>query len=239
MEKYIVKEISCNDNYIYYESLKDDIESNFASDILIGLNKDYHGINSGLLDFIINNLLYYSNYEVETYYKNNIATYIIDEVRKYKKISLKQALSIAKIIKNSDCYYQSEKIKAITDILSVIYCKEYKNTCLRGYCQSDWIYCFYSKDIEYTFIQYIEAVLFATGKEIYISNEKIDINNIDDINSFEYDGYYDYIVDYFLDSDIKEAIAEKIGCDIDDIAFYSIKSIKEITQQIITYNEMK
>ena len=37
----------------------------------------------------------------------------------------------------------------------------------------------------------------------------------------------------------KNAIAENIGCEIDDIGFYSIESIKEITRQVITYSEMK
>ena len=232
-KKYIVKQLNCDDNYTDYKMLLNDITENFNNDIFIGGNRQLENINYDLIDNIYNNIINYSDYEIEVYYKNNMALYIIDYIKDHKKISLKQATEIIKIIKRD-----SDKYTTITDILSVIYCKKYKYTVLHGYCQGDWVYCYYSSDIEYNFIQYIEAVLFNTGITLYISYDKIDIDNFN-INNDDYDGYSTYIIDYFFkDEKIKE-ICDIIGCDSDEIAFFEITDIKKITTYKIEYTEVK
>lgn len=236
MKKYIVKQLLNDDDSIYYDSLKEDLINNFNESIFIGLNRDYRGINDDILQYIINNVLNYSNYDIEVYYKNNMAVYIIDTLKCYKKISLKQALNIIKVIK--DNYYNNlSKYDAINSILSIIYCKAFNYRVLCDCCQSDWIYCFYTSDIKNSFIKYIEAVIWNTGAEVYISCDKIDIDNLsdDDIENIEfiYDGNYDYITGY----NIKNAVMDQYGYNSDDIAVYEIESYTTITSYKIKYRK--
>lgn len=233
MKKYLVKQVYCENNQFYYDTLIDDIKNEYKQDIFIGFNSDYKNINFDLIERIQNELINFSDYDIQVYYKNNLANYIIDTLKHYKHISLKQALKIANIIKN----YSGYDKKVYCDILSIIYCKCFKYSVLRGCCQNDWIYCFYSSDIEYTYIQYIEAVFFNEGIEIKISDDKIDTDAINNINDFEYEGYFDYIVDYFLDSDILKTISNIIGCNSGEIVFYKIESVTTKTINIINYKK--
>lgn len=236
MKKYIVKEIYNIDNSVYFETLIDDLKTNFENDIFIGFNRDFMSINFELINYIENNIIYINTYELETYYKNNYAIYIIETLKKYKNISVKQACKIIGILNR---YNGNDKKQLLCDILSVIFCNEYSYTILRGYPQSDWIYCIYKTSIEHSFIQYIEAVLFNTGIEIYISNDPIETENIGNIDELVYEGFYDYIVNYFKDSEKIKAVSELVNCNENEIAFFSIKDVKTITTYKVIYNEVK
>lgn len=241
MKKYIVKQVYNEDNSIYFENVLYDIENNFNDDIMIGFNKDYKSINFDVIDVIKNDLINYNDYEISGYYKNNIVAYIIDYLKPHKKINVKQALKIIKRIKeyqNSCCYYRDAFYDLISDILSFIYCKHFNIYCMRGYCQSDWIYCFYSDDVNYDFIQYIEAVFFNTGIELYISENKLNIDEIENINDFDYDGYYEYMQDYYLKDNLLNHIAEMIGCAADEIQLFCIENITTKTVYNIEYKQL-
>lgn len=236
-EKYIVKQVYCDDNYIYYESLKDDILNNFNNEIFILSNRDNAGINDDLLNILLNNLYNASDYEIEVYYKNSYVNYIIDYLKPHKKLSLKQAINIMQLMKDKDIRKDDFIIKA----LNITFSGSFKIKLLQGYNQSDWLYMFYNSDnINNDFINYIESVLFNTGCEVFISSEKIDIENIDNIDDIDIDGYYDYVSDYYLIYDnLKDYLSGVIGCNKDDIALYTIKDIKTYTTHKIIYNEVK
>lgn len=223
--KYYVAEIYNNDNEIFFDMLKDDIADNFSDSIFIGGNRDYIDINFDLIKLIKNNIIDYSSYEIEVYYKNNFAAYIIELLKPYKKISLKQALKIISIIKKYDY-----KCDVIDEILTVIYCKLYHKTTLRGYSQGDWIYCYYESSL-HNYIKYAEAVLFNTGVCIEIHDGDNIPETPEDIN-----GYGDYILNGNID-DKKAAVASMLNCNKDDIVYYEIKDVKQYTSYNVIYNE--
>lgn len=236
MKKYVIKEIYNDDNYIYYESLKDDLILNFNESIFIGGNSQLDSINYDLIRALRDDIYDYSSYTVEYYYKNNLAAYIIESLKHFKRLSLKQALKIVALLKKYTSNYDIDLF--IIESLQAMFNTRFEKTVMRGYCQSDWIYCYYAIDeIQSYFIQYIEAVLFNTGKEVFISNDMYDIDNID-IDDID-DGYYDYIVDDYDIDFKKERLASISGYDKNDIALYTIKDIKTYTTHKIIYDEVK
>ena len=231
--KYVCKEIYSEYNNSWFDSVVDDITCNFNNDIFLLENRDNGGINDDLIKVLINDLYEYSDYTVEYTYKNHYASYILDILKPYKKLSLKQALEIVVLLKNNNI----DKNEFIVKALSIIFNSDFTVTILRGYSQSDWIYCFYNKDVvSYNFIQYIEACIFNTGIELFIVDARLD--NVDglDVNELEniYDGYYDYMVNYFLLDDKKKYVASVIGCDVNELVYYEIKNIS--TKTVITYD---
>lgn len=235
--KYIIKEIYNEYNDIYFDSVHDDIINNFNNDIFLLENRDNGGINDDLIKTLINDIYNYSDYTIEYYYNNHRVNYIIDTLKPFKRLSLKQAINIMLLCKDTSI----KKDAFILKSLNIIFNATYEMSLLQGYNQSDWIYCFYNSDIvNYEYIQYIEACIFNTGIEVFITNEKIDDSDID-IDDIEnnYDGYYDYMVNYFLFNDKLSYLAGVIGCNKDDIKYYEIKDVKTITSHKIIYNEVK
>lgn len=238
MKKYIIKEMYNEYNDIYFNSVCDDIKENFFNDIFLLENHDNGGVNDALIKTLINELYDYNSYTLEYYYKNHYVNFIIDTLKPYKKLSLKQAINIMLLCKDTSIKKDDFILKA----LSIIFNATYKMSLLQGYNQSDWIYCFYNSDnVNYEFIQYIEACVFNTGLEVFISNDMIEIDDNIDIDNIDYeiDSYYDYMVNYFLLDDKLNYLAGVIGCDKKDIAYYEIKDVKTITTHKIIYNEVK
>ena len=238
MKKYLIKEIYNEYNSDYFDMVKDDIIDNFNSDIFLLENRDNGGINDDLIKLLINELYEYSSYELEYCYKNHYTSFIIDKIKPYKRLSLKQAINIMLLLKDNNI----NKYDFIKKALSIIYNATYEMITLKGYCQSDWIKCFYNSNaVNYDFLQYIEAVIFNTGIHIFISSDKIEIDDNIDIDNIDYeiDGYYDYMVNYFLLDDKLKHLSNIIGCDKKEIAFYEIKDVKTITSYKVTYQEVK
>lgn len=237
MKKYIaIQQYNEYSNDVVYDCLCDDIKVFFNTDIFILSNRDNKGVNDELINLLIDKLYNYSDYELEVYYNNHYVNYIIDTLKPYKRLSLKQAIDIMLLCKDNDMKKDVFIIKA----LNTIYRGDYTYTCLQGYSQSDWLYCFYNKaTIKSDFIQYIEAVLFNTGIEVYILDEPTEIEGFDIDNYTNYNGFFEYMVDYYLIDDKKKYIASVIGCDVNDVAYYEIKDVKTITTHKIIYNEVK
>lgn len=225
MKKYVVKEVYNNDNYHYFIDLKDDLLENYINDVFLLENRDNGGINDDIIKCLIDDVLYYSDYDIELYYNNHYVNYIIDTIKPFRKISVKQASAIVTLLKDDSI----DKHDFILKALSIIYCSEYSFTVLRGYSQSDWIECFYNSDkINHDFIMYIESVCFNTGKELFISDEKIDIDDFDP-NKDDYEGCYYYFIDWFLVDDLLNDISHRIGIDKNEIELYKIKDVNQRT----------
>lgn len=222
-----------NESDIYFDILKDDL---FNMNAFIGGNRDFCGINSHVIKKIYDNLLNYSDYDVEVYYKNNIASYICDAVRQItnQRINVKKALEIVKSI-NEYNNNLSNREEATCEILSVIYGVKYISTCLRGCCQRDWDYLFIPKSKE-SLIKYIEGVYFNTGYEIEVNTSYNENEyNLDD----DLEGDYFYSISW-RDNDIKNDILNFYGYsedDVIDIIFYDIDSYRQVTK--IIYKETR
>lgn len=205
---YYVKQLLSDDNSIYYDMLKDGLQGDYN---IIAYRKHYDGINSVVIRDIIDNVINYSIYEIESYYKNNVAAYLCDVLKVYAHISLKNAIKLAQLLKT-----EKSCDVIICATLQALFNKRYEVTVLRGCCQDDWITCFYAvDDISADYLHYIEAVIFNTGMEIMIHDEKTIPSCADDVC-----GYCKYID--IKSDDIKNDIAEFLSIKKDDIKLWLI-----------------
>ena len=226
-KKVYAKRMNYDNTDIYYDDIKYGYE-----DIFIYGNRDYIGLNGDFIKWLYDNIVNYSNYELETYYKNNIASYIIDNLHTQKiYINLKQALKIVATLRDGEynSYYLHNDRELIASILSIIYKKQYTCYCMRGYSQSEWNYLFTPHDHDIN--AYIEAVYFGTGTEIMIHDGSDEPKTPDDIS-----GYCIYTHLYNID-DIKELIAKETGVNVEDVVYYDIKDIKTYTIENVVYTE--
>ena len=207
------------------------------------MNKDYKDINFDIVNAILNNVIDYSDYELQVYYKNNNACMVIDALKPYKKISLKQALKIVKIRDDFNKYRKYDRYDTISMILSVIYCNKFDYAIMQGTVQREWIYCFYNtQTIDNERLAYIESVIFNTGIEILVSSTPIEIDtesDIDDIRDMiisecNYDNVYTHI--WCID-DRKKYIASLLKCNIDDVIYYAIGDAETISYIKYTYTQ--
>ena len=209
MKKIYAKQLDCDDTTIYCDD--DAIFDNVC--VVFKEYNYFSGFNFQVIERIYKSIFNYSDYDLAVYYKNNMPSLIIDNLKEYKKLSLKKAIEIAQALKNNmsfddfACY-----------VLSRLYDSEYKTARLYGCRQGDIATAFYdSKLIDRKMLEYIEAILFGTGTEIMIHDEKNTPSSADDIS-----GYTFYTAAYNSD-DIKKEIAQYENCDINDIVLYMIK----------------
>lgn len=221
-KKYYVVQLlnECND--IYFNELVDD---DYYGDKVFLYRSGYNGINADVIKFIINNIVNFSQYDLE-YYKNNMAAYLIDELKPYKNISLKNAIKLAKIVKSDN----ASENAVICASLQAIYNKRYELTVLRGYCQDDWIKCYYAIDeLKPNQLREIEGIYFNTGVEIMIHDGDNVPTCADDVS-----GCCVYIVPSH--ASLKDDIAELLGENKDDIVLYEIARTYKVTK--IEYKEV-
>lgn len=234
-KKVYAKRILNDDDSFYWSLIKDDEGFN---NYFIYKNKEFEGLNSDIIKFIYSDLLNYSDYDLTVYYKNNLACYIIENIRAFNgiKLNVKKALEIAKCLKlRNDTAREGHYIRdedCICDILSILFNVTYSFKTIRGYSQSDWNILYYPcVDDCGEVVDYIESVYFNTGYEIMIHEEENTPTDADSISgSCFYCQYYD------IDR-IKRAIADDVGCDVGDVIYYDIRDIKTITTTKVFYTE--
>lgn len=102
-------------------------------------------------------------------------------------------------------------------------------TILRGSCQDDWMYCYYAiDDVEHSYIQYIETVIYNTGIEIMIHEGDNVPASADDI-----DGYCDYIA--CNSCNLLDDVAQHLNTNKDNIKLFEIEKTVQVTK--IIYKE--
>ena len=243
VKKYVAFE-SENDDNIYYDFLIEDIENDsvLKQGVFIGMNNQFKDINFDLIYQLNNSVISYSDYDLSVYYKNNFANLIIDAIKPYKKISLKQAIEIVKITNSYNNERKYDRYDTISKILSVIYCSKYDYSILRGCVQSDWIYCFYNtKTITNEKLAYIESVIFNTGIEIVISSDMLEVDtesDSDDIRDMLYENCYENIYTHLWNiDDKKQYLANAMKCSVNDILYFAIDDAKTVTYTRYTYKQ--
>ena len=221
-KKYFAKQLLNDDNYIFFENLKDDINENYSNEIFICW--DHGGINNALIDTLKSSILNASDYEITYYYKNNLVAYIIDALKQYKKLNVKKAINIAKNL-NKIWNKEIDRNDFICSVLKEMFNAQYLHRVIRGCCQGDYADIYYNSDtVNYDFIEYIEGVVFNTGFIIEVHDSDNIPTSADDIS-----GYIDYIV-YNGGLSFKECVAKNIGCKQDELVLYEIQDTYTITK---------
>lgn len=208
-KKVYAKQLDCDDTTIYCDD--DAIFDNVC--VVFKEYNRFSGYNFQVIEKIFKDIFSYSDYDLTYYYKNNLASLVIDNLKEYNKLSLKNAIELAQALKNN---MQFNDFACL--VLSKLYKSEYKTAKLYGCCQGDIATAFYdTKYIDKKMLDYIEAILFGTGTEIMIHDENTEPQNENDIS-----GYTFYTAAYNSD-DIKKEIAQYENCDINDVVLYMIK----------------
>lgn len=122
----------------------------------------------------------------------------------------------------------AERLENHTKALSVITGIKFKCGTLKGCSQGDWLDYIAPETMSQDKLDYIEAVLFATGTEFETTEEPVE----------DWDGFYSahencqtnsLYTAKWADDDIKADIAEQIGCKSDEVAIMKITGEHHIT----------
>lgn len=220
MNKYYAKPTSMEyfDYTVYYDEdmAKDD---NFWA----GGNRDFGDINGSLRDDIKNHLENLdSDVETETDSektdKENVEG-IFNLVHYYFPKSPGRELQYIKLA-NEFTYCESrEENNIICKVLQMEYDEEFINGTITGNSQGDWMEYICPKKIANR-VPYIEAVLFATGTEFAITEDKLDLDGKteDEINQAfdDADKFYDF-TELWKEEDIKKWLADMIHCKPEEV----------------------
>ena len=188
-----------------------------------GGNSDFGDINGSLRDDIKNHLENLdSDVETETdpekTDKENVKG-IFNLVHYYFPKSSGKELEYIKWAKEFCSCDGREENEIICKVLQMEHDKEFINGTIHGSGQSDWMEYICPKKMKDR-VPYIEAVLFATGTEFAITEEKLDLDGKtkDEIEEAlsNVDQFYDY-TDLYKEEDIKEWIADTIPCKPEEV----------------------
>lgn len=221
-----------------------DYESYFGEDdaifnrMWIGGNRDFITINSDLREDVVRHLedckydldVVRDDYDVhefeteEDYTKELFAT-IDNYFSKENKESLTEA-EYLKLIDLVDKFYNCESREEddlICEVLEVIYGEPFTTGEFRGCCQGDWLDYICPESLSQEYLDYVEAVLFATGTEFCITCDAYDLEP----DFSEVDTYCDYTY-LWKDQDIREWLAKNIGCGIGDVVIQLIDDVRTV-----------
>lgn len=182
-----------------------DIQEDEGNDVFIDGGRHFCNIdNKGYLEVIkklINDYCY-----CEYYYNNSIMAYLQDYLPKKengKRLSPREANKILVALDLDD----DEEV--IATCLSVITCKPYAHTGLRGTCQGDYVEAYYPvrKGIQ-EYLDWIECWFFGTGVEVEVSDE--DANSPDEVSGWTF-----YTASWRTE-DLKAEIKSQCGYKDDD-----------------------
>lgn len=203
------------------------INEDFISDIVYNLDKAVYNIELALdnieenedtdpdeeRDIILTNINYYL-------YKEH------DGIR--EAFSSTEA---AKLFELGQQYFDDEKDETLCKILEVIFCEPYKTGVMRGNSQGDYARYICPSHLSAKTLEYIEAVIFATGIEFEVSAEKIE--SADDFESCESSTYY---IPCGTKDEIKSELLENLGCEENELCILLIDEVHHYVKY--TYKEM-
>lgn len=217
MEKYYARERKSD--YFDYEIYFDEYEAE-RNKIWIGGNRDFITINADLyndIEYALNHI--YEEVDEDKDNNRKVVEYYLTPVKRMEAFT---DAEIATIIECSTEFgaRDNNDEKTVARVLSIVYGKEFTTGTFRGCCQRDWIDYICPQEIadNKKYMEFIEAVFFATGTEFEVTDEKI--ASADEFDSVENCTYY---TAEWKDEDIKEDLARQIGCSVDEIAILKIK----------------
>ena len=227
--KYYDEECAKNDHFF---AKGDDfcINEGFISDIVYNLDKAVYDIKLDL-----DNIEEEENEDTDldeerdSIILTNINYYLYKE-----HDGIREAFSsteAAKLFELAQQYFDDEEDETLCKILEVIFCEPYKTGVMRGNSQGDFARYICPSYLSAKALDYIEAVIFATGIEFEVSAEKIE--SADEFESCESSTYY---VTSGTRDEIKSELLESLGCDenelcvllIDETHYYVEYTYKEI-----------
>ena len=242
MKRYYARELSAE--YFHYSKYYDDgcakndhffakgdgfcINEDFISGIVDNLEKAIYDIEIDLYNIEENEDTDLDK-EKDSIILTNINYYLYKEHN-----GIREAFSsteAAKLFELAQQYFDDEKDETLCKILEVIFCEPYKTGVMRGNLRGEYARYICPSHLSTRALNYIEAVIFATGVEFEVTEEKIE--SADDFESCESSTYY---VPSGTRKEIKSELLENIGCDEDELCVLLIDEVHRYVKY--TYKEM-
>jgi len=203
------------DHRCYY-SEEDAAYDNFYA----GGNRDFAEFN-GDLRTDITKKLENCMYDLDAIDSDNMDEMLETLKYYFGDLSKDELFKLADLTKDFNDCSSSLEVSIIAQVLSIMKHEEFTSGLIRGNCQGDWAYYICPKAMENR-IPWIEAVLFASGTEFVISEEKCTREEFE--NDFENDKVFTYCAytHHYNSQDIKEQFAEVLNCSPDEIKLLTI-----------------
>lgn len=220
---YAKRQPEC-DEYLLEQEFNDFMElANETAPIIIRGNRDFKDYNTDVfesLSALAIDLDYAKEYETAEDVKSVIKAF-------FGMTDLPTDEEAEEVYKNAMEYYEEESAESICYLLQKFYGVKYSKQCIRGYCQGDWqnVYLPDGTDREY-----LEALYFGKMSEYVISESRLDSPEAFD----EADVYVALVVDD-LEAAERKAVAEIIGCEVDEVKIATVKN--SYTQVVYEYSD--
>lgn len=233
MKKYYATELD-GENFNYEMYLDED--TLVDNKIAIYGNREYCNMNADLVEDIKHSLenCFYDLREVQEdaensgWTKKQLNSELLKTVGYYFNKNLSDD-DKGSLINLCTLYNDSEDTDIILKAMSINYGKKYNVRTIKGCCQGDWNTLYYPEGTGEDFINFIEAVYFATGTEFAITENMVEPEEADTAET-----YCDYTY-LWNTKDIKEWIAKNNHCDPEDVVVRTIK--KRHTHYTYDYEE--
>lgn len=220
---YAKRQPEC-DEYLLEQEFDDFMElAAETAPIIIRGNRDLKDYNTDVfesLSALAIDVDYAKNYETDGDVKSVIKAF-------FGMTDLPTDEEAEEVYKNAMEYYEEESAESICYLLQKFYGVKYSKQCIRGYCQGDWqnVYLPDGADREY-----LEALYFGKMSEYVISESRLDSPE----NFDEADVYVALVVDD-LEAAERKAVAEIIGCEVDEVKIATVKN--SYTQVVYEYSD--
>lgn len=202
----------------------EDFEDGFPGVIIHG-NKEFKSMGTTEWFTTLFDRMYYGFGDIQDILEGNDGYYKTPEqyINDYfpkiygdKKYSSEDILYITKTLQDLETAKRDEQEELILKLMFMMTGQVYNCTYIRGCVQSEWQEIYYPVE-QYTAanIRYIEACYFNTGTEYMVY--EVDMEGRID----EDEGYSDYCITY----NIKEELAEHVGCKPQAIIVYNVDGV--------------
>lgn len=224
--KYYAKEMPAEQfDFEAYYNEDDAIRDHFWA----GGNRDFRDLNEDLKKDTKNHLsdayydLFKADEEDSEKEKDSILNYYFVKANK-QTLTEAEKVKLINYIKEFDSCYSKDENSIICGVLEIIYGEPFIEGIIRGSSQSDWMEFICPESMKDS-IAYIESVLFATGTEFLITQNKI--ASADDIENTDY--YFNY-TNLWKAEEVRQWLANQIGCGLDDIVIMRISGEHNIVK---------
>lgn len=225
MKKYIATEV--NPDFYDFENYYDE-ESAVYDKFWAGGNSDFKDLNPDLvvdlkkkLDDLVYDIdsLDFDNYDNEDDFQQEVedtATYYVKAYDSEINLTDRELNYLIKLAYDFNEAKSQDENEIICKVLELFYKERFITGTIAGSSQSDWMDYICPKIMKDR-VPYIEAVLFATGTEFYITDDKIEVDGLNlEEDLHDLDGYYDY-TELWRTEDVKEWVANNNHCKPEEV----------------------
>lgn len=112
----------------------------------------------------------------------------------------------------------SEENDIIAKVLGILHGVKFKVDTFRGSCQGDWMEVIYPEDLDRDLFDRYEALIMGTGCYFAVTDSEVEEDEVENVDCTMY-----YVHQYNTD-EVKQYLADEIGCEPEDIVLRLVES---------------